>query len=34
MTEEFEGKVICDFDLSSGEYAWVDEMTQHLVSTG
>ena len=34
MTEEFEGKVLCDFDLASNEFAWVNETTQHLLSKG
>jgi len=31
-TEETSGVVYCDFDLMSGEYAWVDESTQHINS--
>ena len=27
MSEEFEGKVLFDFDLASKEYAWVNETT-------
>ena len=31
-TEETSGPVFCDFDLLSGEYAWVNELTQHIDS--
>jgi len=27
---EFNSHVICDFDLETNKYAWIDEMTQHL----
>ena len=27
---ELEDKHLCDFDLLSGEFAWVDELNQHL----
>ena len=32
VTDDFEGNVVCDFELLSGDYAWVQEETQHLKS--
>lgn len=29
---ERSGKAYCDFDLMSGEFAWIDEMNQHINS--
>ena len=28
--DTLEGKLVCEFDLNSGKFAWVDELNQHL----
>jgi hypothetical protein len=28
--DSLKGKLVCDFDLNSNEYAWVSEQNQHL----
>jgi len=32
QTEEFTGNAICDFELSSHKYAWLNEATQHMTA--
>jgi hypothetical protein len=32
MMADTSGKEYCDFDLLSGEFAWVNEMNQHINS--
>ena len=27
------GKAVCDFDLETGDFSWIDEATQHLTSS-
>jgi hypothetical protein len=34
MTESLKLPVVCDFDIHSDRYAWVNEKTQHLESSG
>lgn len=34
LTESLVGNVVCDFELASGEFAWVNENTQHYESFG
>ena len=29
-----EGTAVCDFSLASGEFSWVNEETQHFISSG
>ena len=34
LTESLLGNVVCDFQLETGEFAWVNEETQHLEASG